>query len=140
MCRPALDSYSYMPEEMRAYMRNYGFSFSKRACEWAVNHMERRSGVSGKTEPIEPYSKEKAEELLTKHGIKLENNIGYNFVYVLNMAVADFYKSSIKDEKDLAQFVKDVIDDVDDVPENLFRCFIYKIEGKGMPIPWEDWL
>ena len=125
MCRPALDSYSYMPEEMRAYMRNYGFSFSKRACEWAVNHMERRSGVSGKTEPIEPYSKEKVEELLTKHGIKLENNIGYNFAYVL---------------KDLAQFVKDVIDDVDDVPENLFRCFIYKIEGKGMPIPWEDWL
>lgn len=129
-----------MPEEMRAYLRNYGFSFSKRACEWAVNQMVRKSGVSGKTEPIEPYNKEKAEELLTKHGIKLENNIGYNFVYVLNMAVADFWKSSIKEEKDLAQYVKDVVDDVDDIPENLFRCFMYKLEGKGIPIPWEEWL
>lgn len=140
MCKPALDSYSYMPEEMRAYMRNYGFSFSKRACEWAVSQMQRKSGVSGKTEPIESYTKEKAEELLTKHGIKLENNIGYNFVYVLNMAVADFWKSSIKEEKDLAQYVKDVIDDVDDEPSNVFRRFIYSLEGKGIPACWEDWL
>lgn len=140
MCRVALDSYSYMPEEMRAYLRNYGLSFSKRACEWAVSRMERKSGVSGKTESIEPYDKDKAEELLSKHGIKLENNIGYNFVYVLNMAVADFWKTSIKEEKDLAQYVKDVIDDVDDVPENVFRRFFYSLEGRGIPIPWEEWI
>lgn len=129
-----------MPEEMMAYMRNYGFSFSKKACEWAVKRMKKRSGVSGKSEPIEPYDKEKAEELLNKYGIHLENNIGYNFVYVLNMAFADFYKSSLKDEQSLAQYVKDVIDDVDDIPENVFRRFLYSLEGKGIPAEWLDWI
>lgn len=140
MCKPALDSYSYIPEEMRAYLRNYGMSFSKRACEWAVSQMKRKNAVSDKIEKIEAYNKEQTEELLKKHGIKLENNIGYNHVYVLNMALADFWKSSIKDEKDLAQYVKDVIDDIDDVPENVFRRFIYSLEGKGIPLAWEDWL
>jgi hypothetical protein len=35
----ALDSYDILPKEMRAYLRNYGYSFSKRACEYAVSKM-----------------------------------------------------------------------------------------------------
>ena len=83
-------------------------------------------------------SKEQAEALRTKHGIKLEKNIGYNFVYVLNMAIADYYKSSIKEEKDLAQFVKDTIDDIDGNPDNIFRKWLVCMDGDGIPVDWEE--
>ena len=127
-----------MPPEMKAYLRNYGYSFSKKACEFAVSHMRRENKSTGKMEKIEPYSKSKAEELLEKNGVKLENNMGYNFVYVLNMSMADYWKQSIEDEAHLAKHVKAIIDDVDENPENLFRMWIAKMDGNGIPIPWED--
>jgi len=133
-----LREYNYMPEEMRAYLRNYGCSFSKRACEYAVSKMRRRNPATGKDEPIDGYTKDKSEELLAKHGIKLENNIGYNFVYVINMLVADFWKSGIEDEAHLCKAVKDVVDDVDANPASIFNCWLTKMEDKGIPIPWED--
>ena len=138
MCTPALSSYNYIPREMQAYLRNYGYSFSKRACEYAVKQMMRKNTATGKLESIEPYSKEKAEELLSKHGIKLERNIGYNFVYVINMIYPDCWKPSIQDELHLCKAVKDEIDDEDAVPESIFRCWMTKQEDKGIPIPWED--
>lgn len=127
-----------MPPQMKAYLRNYGFSFNKRACEYAVSLMRKENKDTGKMEKIEPYTREKAEELMSKAGIKLENNIGYNFVYVLNMSLADYWKESIDDEQHLAKHVKAIIDDVDDNPENLFRMWIAKMDGNGIPIPWED--
>ena len=129
-----------MPAEMKAYLRNYGYSFSKKACEFAVSHMERENKTTGKMEKIEPYSKDKAEELLEKYGVKSENNIGYNFVYVLNMSLADYWKESIDDEEHLAKHVKAIIDDADDNPDNLFRMWIAKMDGNSIPIPWEDLL
>lgn len=123
---------------MRAYLRNNGYSFSKRACEYAVSQMKRKNNATGKLENIEPYSKDKAEELLSKNGVTLENNVGYNFVYVMNMILADRWKSSVEDELHLCKAVKDEIDDVDGVPESVFRCWITKQEDKGIPIPWED--
>ena len=127
-----------MPAEMKAYLRNYGYSFSKKACEFAVSQMKRENKATGKLEKIEPYSREKVEELMSKFGVKLENNIGYNFVYVLNMSLADYWKESIEDEQHLVKHVKAIIDDVDDNPDNLFRMWIAKMDGNGVPIPWED--
>lgn len=138
--RTPLDMYDVemMPPTMKAYLRNYGYSFSKKACEWAVSLMERKNRATDKNEKIEPYSKEKVEEMLTKYGVKLENNIGYNFVYIANMTLADCWKESIEDDQHLAKHVKCLIDDVDDNPENLFRMWIAKMDGNGIPIPWED--
>lgn len=127
-----------MPAAMKAYLRNYGYSFSKKACEFAVSMMEKKNKATDKTEKIEPYSKEKAEELMAKHGITLKHNIGYNFVYIINMCLADFMKESIEDEQHLVKHVKCIIDDVDDNPENIFRMWIAKMDGNGIPIPWED--
>lgn len=135
-----LDMYEDMPREMRAYLRNYGFSFSKRACEYAVSRMRKMNTATGKSEKIEPYSKDKVEEMLAKHGVKLENNIGYNFVYIFHMILADYWKSSVTDEEHLCKMVKDIIDDVDDNPDNVFRRWIISMDGNGEPIDWEELL
>lgn len=120
MCKPALSSYNFIPQEMRAYLRNYGYSFSKRACEYAVSLMEKKD-QNGKVITFTTYDKEKTEELLNKQGVKLENNIGYNHVYVVNMIMADRWGSSVEDDKHLARAVKDEIDDVDASPESMCR-------------------
>ena len=134
------DRFARYPEEMENYLQNYDFNFSKRACEYAVAMMYKKSEKSEKPEKLKPWDKEQTEELLQKHGVKLENNVLYNHVYVLNMARADFYRSSIADEKQLALYVKDVIDDVDDAPGNIFRRWLVSMEGNGLPVDWEAML
>lgn len=96
MKREPLDIYDEKPPEMKAYLRNWGWSFSRKACECAVKEMRRINAATGKKEVIEPYSKSQAEEFLTKYGVKIEHNKGYDFVYVLNMCRADYLKSGVQ--------------------------------------------
>lgn len=76
--------------------------------------------------------------LLQKQGVEVKNKIGYDHVYVANMARADFYKSSIKDEEQLAQFIKDMVDDADQKDGFIFNRFYADCCHNGVPIPWED--
>ena len=82
--------------------------------------------------------KEKVEQTLHKYGIVLDNAIAYDHVYVLNMALADFYGSSITDERALALFVKDYVDDEDQPDGFVFNRFYADCALSGTPIPWED--
>lgn len=123
---------------MRAYLRNHDYSFSKKACEWAVSLMRKTNPSTGKSEPIEPWNKEQVDDLLRRFNVQLENNIGYNYVYVANMLRADKYKSSIPDEAHLALGIKDVIDDVDCSPYCLLLEWVAKMDGNGEPIEWDD--
>ena len=78
MKRTALDTYDmdFIPREMKAYLRNYGYSFSKKACEFAVGKMRKKNPTSGKKEKIEAWSKDDVDTLMKKYGVELENNIG----------------------------------------------------------------
>ncbi len=135
-----LDIYEmdFMPNEMKAYLRNYGFSFSKKACDYAVSLMRKENPTTKKEERIEPWNKEQVDELLKKHNITLENNVGYNYVYVANMLRADKYKSSIPDEQRLAMGIKDVIDDIDASPRLVFKYWITAMDDAGEPIEWSE--
>ena len=123
---------------MRAYLRNYDYTFSKKACEWAVSKMRKKNSSTGQSEKIEPWTKEQVDELLKKYNVTLDNNIGYNYVYVANMLKADKYKSSIPDEAHLALGIKDVVDDVDCSPYCVFLEWMAKMDGNCIPIEWEE--
>lgn len=71
------------------------------------------------------------------HDGKIPEGI-HDHVYVANMARADFYKSSIKDEEQLAQFIKDMVDDTDQKDGFIFNRFYADCCHNGVPIPWED--
>lgn len=135
-----LDLYEmdFMPMEMKAYLRNYGFSFSKKACDYAVSLMKKENPSTKKEEKIEPWSKEQVDEMLKKFNITLENNIGYNATYVANMLKADMFKSSIVDEQRLALGVKDIIDDYDASPRLVFKQWITHMDDSGIPIEWSE--
>ena len=126
------------PEGMIAYLRYNGWHFNKKLCEWAVGLMKKMNASTGKMESVEPIDKDTVDELLKAHSVKLEDNAGYDYVYVANMAKADFYKSSIKDEASLAQFVKDMIDDPDQADGFVFNRFYADCNHNGVGIPWDE--
>lgn len=126
-----------MPSGMREYLEAYGWHFSKRMCELAVGKMKARD-EAGKPKKFEAMRKDEVDELLRKFNVKLENENGYDHVYVANMAKSDYMKSSIADEQHLALFVKDYIDDVDAYEGMPFTRFLADCVGKGVAISWED--
>ena len=81
-CRIPLDVYDMKPEGMIAYLRYNGWHFNKKCCEWAVAQMRKYNPVTKKDEMVEYMDKEKVESLLSKQGVTLENNVGYDHVYV----------------------------------------------------------
>ena len=87
----ALDQYIRRPDDMVSYLSNNAWHFNKKSCMFAVSKMKRKNPATNKLERIDPFTKEQTEELLTKNGIMLENNKGWDFVYVANMAKADLH-------------------------------------------------
>lgn len=126
-----------MPSGMKEYLEAYGWHFSRKMCEWAVKNMKAKD-ENGKPKKVEPMKKEDVEELLKKFNVKLENDKGYDSVYVTNMARNDFFKSSIMDDLHLAIFVKDYIDDIDSYEGMPFTRFYADCIGAGNIIIWED--
>jgi len=126
-----LDLYDDRPNSLKNYLKYYGEHFNKKLCDFAVGKMKH-----GKP----PVSKETVDSILTKHNIKLEKNELYDYVYVYNMGFNDFFGSSIADEKHLAMYVKDVIDDKDGYDGIVFNRWYADTVIQGIPIEWEDML
>lgn len=129
--RTSLDIYDERPRSMTKYLKYYGLHFNKKLCDFAVSKMKH-----GKT----PISKQDAEKLLEKYNVKLDNNELYDHVYVINMGNNDFFESSVPDERHLAMFVKDVIDDNDGYDGIVFNRWYADMSRLGIPIEWEEML
>lgn len=84
--------------------------------------------------------KDDVDEMLTAQGVKLDNAIGLDYVYVANMAKADYWKSCIEDDKHLALFVKDTVDDADAADGQIMRRWYADMVAQGQPIEWEELL
>jgi hypothetical protein len=114
------------------YIEQFGCHFNKRLYEWAVSLMTDRKG-----EKIKPRTQQQVEEFLGKHGIKIDNNKGWDAAYVLAMGAADYIGSSIPDEAHLAKFVKDFLDDPDGSKTKAFDHFVVDCRAKREPIFWD---
>lgn len=139
MYRPRLDSRDKFPSGMEDYLSQNGWHFNKKMCEWAVGNMKRKNQLN-KIDKIIPYTKENLDTMLANNNIVIENNVGYDALYVLNMAKADFHGSSIKEESNLVKYVKDYLDDPDGYEGIAMTRFYADCIGKGEIIPWEDLL
>lgn len=140
MKKTPLDVYDDIPRDMRAYLQHYGWHFSKRACEYAVGMMKKKNPASNKIEKIEPYTKEQVEDILTKHGVTIEDTSNYDYVFIANMCKADFFKSSVPDEQHLALYVKDVLDDPDAGDGVTMRRWYATMVANGVGVDWSEML
>lgn len=130
----SLDMYDEMPKSMRKYLRNYGWHFNKSLCTYAVSLMMK----SGKK--LEPVSKEFVDKTLEQNNIQLINNIGYDYIFVANMCKADYYGSSISDEKHFALYIKDTIDDEDAAEGTTMRRWYATMVSNGIMVDWEEYI
>ena len=130
--RAALDLYDDMPKAMRTYLRHNGWHFNKSLCNFAVSLMKK----NGKQ--LEPISKENVDKLLSQNKIQLDNNVGYDYVFVANMCKADYYGSSIIDDKHVALYIKDTIDDEDASDGTTMRRWYATMVANGILVDWDD--
>ena len=126
-----LDTFDTMPQDMRAYLSNYGWHFNKHLCEWAISLMRDKNKAK-----LSLYDREKVESMLKQHGIEIPMEQIYDAMYVLHMARADYMGSSIADEAHLAKFVGDYINDPDGYNEVALTRFYADCIGKGIGIDW----
>lgn len=138
MKRVNFTQFDEMPDSMIAYMRYYGPHFNRKLFDFAVSLMMKES--DGKKVKVTPYSKEQVKTILNAHGISLHNDQLYDSVYVANMCKADFLGSSITDERHLAMYVKDVIDDPDGYDGIVFNRWYADMCYTGVAIDWEEML
>lgn len=132
--KPALDMYDDMPKYMRKYLQNYGWHFNKALCEYAVSLMTK----GGKK--LEPLSKEYVDKVLSQNGIKLTKNVGSDYIFVANMCKADYYGSSIVDEKHFALYIKDTIEDEDAADGTTMRRWYATMVANGVMVDWEEYI
>lgn len=117
------------------YIAENGWHFNQAACEYAVQYLKGRD-----MKPIKPYSKEEVDELLKKNGVVLENNKGFDYVYVANMAKSDMDGSPLSDDRSIASYVKIVIDDVDAAEGEVMGCWYTKMIFRRNPVDWMTFL
>jgi hypothetical protein len=123
------DMYQTPAKEM--YLAEMGWHFNKKACDYAVQFLKGKDN-----KPIRPIGKEEVDEMLKKYGVVLEKNKGWDYVYTANMAKSDMDGSSLSDEKHLAMYVKDVIDDPDAADGEVMACWYVKMLRRRIPIDW----
>ena len=129
-------SYDEIPEGMKLYLNNYGCHFNKKLCMEAVSRMYTEE--NGKKKKLKPYTKEQVDDLLSSYDIELEHNKMYDACYVANMCTNDFLGKSVPDEKHLAMYVKDLLDDPDAEEGFVFNRFYADTMFMNNPIDWEE--
>lgn len=132
--RASLDIYDTIPKYMKAYLQNYGWHFNKSLCNYAVSLMKK----NGK--PLEPLSKDFVDKTLSTYNISLDKNVGYDYIFVANMCKADYYGSSIADEKHFALYIKDTIDDEDAGDGTTMRRWYATMIANGLMVDWEEYI
>lgn len=119
------------------YIAKHGYHFNDKLCNFAVSRMSYVDS-NGKEKKLEPYDEYQIERLLKTYDVKIKNDILKDKVFVANMCKADYLNSSVPDEKYLAKYIKDVLDDVDGYEGIAFCRWLADVKHKGVNINWEQ--
>lgn len=129
-----------LPSDMKRYLRHFGMHFNHKLYEFATSTMERKIKGSDRTEKMKPVEKSKFDEIMKKYNLTLQYDELYDGVFVWTMAMSDFFESSLATEKDVAQYVKDYVDDVDQLNGFIFNRWVADMYFKGRAVDWDDFI
>lgn len=134
--RQPLDIYDDISTSERRYLGRYGRHFNRKMYEFAVSGMEKSSNGA----KMEPLTKEEFQSRMKSAGVELQYDVMCDGMFVMSMAMSDFYGTSLLNDQQLAQYVKDYVDDIDQVDGFIFNRFYADCVLKGTPIDWEEML
>jgi len=126
------DRYYFSSKTFEDYLDEHGPHFSKKLCELAVSCMENADGSKHR------YSKEEVKELLKRNGVTVKKASEYDCCFVANMAYADFFPEPLRNEFDIAMYVKKYIDDPDGYDGIAFSRYLADLKRTGKHIDWEE--
>lgn len=106
--------------------------FDEETLAKALASMRRRDRATGEGRALIPLTKAEVDRLLERNGVDIPDKGGLDYVYVANMARADFWQSSLDDERHLALYVRDVLTDVDAPPGAVYARWA-AMSGDGAP-------
>lgn len=129
-----MDDWIQTPSK-EVYLAENGWHFNKKANDYALYFLKDRNNKT-----IKPLSKEEVDDLLKKHGVVLEKNKGWDYVYAANMAKSDMDGSPLSDDKSIAAYVKVLIDDADAADGEVMACWYVKMLFRHIPVDWEMFL
>lgn len=129
-----------MPEDMKNYLRYNGRHFNRKLCDFAIKQMKSRNPSTGEVEDLVKLNREEVDAILKTYRIEIKNNQLHDYVFVANMCKADFLGRSVPDEQHLAQYIKDVIDDVDAYDGIVFNRWYADMCRSGVAIEWGEML
>jgi hypothetical protein len=89
---------------------------------------------------LEALNKEYIDKVLQQNNVVLTKNIGYDYIFVANMCKADYYGSSISDEKHFALYIKDTIEDEDAGDGTTMRRWYATMVANGIMVDWEEFI
>lgn len=125
----------YQTPAKEMYLAEMGWHFNEKACKYAVQYLKDRNG-----KPIKPYSKEEVDDLLKRQNVTLDNNKGWDYVYVASMAKSDMDGSPLADDRSIANYIKIVIDDADAADGEVMGCWYVKMIFRHIPVDWAMFL
>lgn len=129
-----MNEYNNLPDDLRRYLEKHGWHFSEKLCEFAVAAMYGND---------EEKIREKAlsagfvRTLLKHNGVTLENDKGFDAVYVANMGRSDYLGDSVPDQKHLARYIKNYLDDEDGYEGVALSRYLADCIGKRVKINWD---
>ena len=130
--------YDDIPEDMRRYLKHYGWHFNKKAYEYAVNVMRKKNNSTGRMEKVEKLTKEQVDAMLAKYGVTLENTFDYDYVYLAAKLKAVMFKSGIADEQHLVMAIKDCLEDSEQGDGEIMRKWDAEMTSRGILIEWDE--
>ena len=133
-----MEMFMYYSEEEEIYNERYKGHFSKKLAEWAISRMEKET-ANGMLEPIKKHTLEEYDEFLKENKLKVAYESYYDGYYLWHMACAD-YSKSLEDDKHIALFIDETINDPDCEPTAVLACFKAKMDVCGVPIFWEQFV
>ena len=131
-----LDDY---PEEMKRYLRYYGWHFNKAAYEFAASLMWKED-ANGKKVKVDTLTKEDVDNMLVTNNVIIENNGTWDYMYWAMQCKADLMPGAIDDAKHHAMYVKKMSEDPDVTDEAAFRTWYIKAIGSSVTVPFDSFM
>ena len=129
-----------LPEDLEQYLSFYGYHFNKKLYEYAVSEMKKVDRMTGKEEKVNPVLIDELEKALSRYKVDIPSECLYDAAYLASMVDADFFGSSIEDDKHMMLYIKDVLCDPDGYDGIVFCRYLAVCSAKGCVIFWDRML
>ena len=128
-----------------SYEKLHGMHFSHKLSDFISSKMVNVSEINpaSKTHPDKPihsWTADEVESAIKKLGLPFSEKHKYDYHYAANMAYADFFGLSIKEEHLCIRHAHAMVHDPDGYPELVFSRWLSDTVAKDEDIDWEKFI